>query len=261
MYQELATIVVQEYSHPRSGVKVTWPVLHCDPRSRGPFIEFDDKEKRRWEKTQQAEKDKAQERKEEIQKRLEAIRRKAQEQASQQKGDLRRSVSLGNLHRKALPDWECNDLAMQDDFTNASGYVISGTGEYVAASGNSVSITSAAGTTSNAGCSSRSFQLPPTLQSRLEVITSRKPAAGKGQKGSMGPPAALPDKRGVLKKSRSTNSLRLPKREEGSKPGYCESCRIKFDAFKEVSRSSLIDTPIVDLSSLAHKQQTTSQIC
>jgi regulatory subunit for Cdc7p protein kinase len=50
----------------------------------------------------------------------------------------------------------------------------------------------------------------------------------------MGPPARVPGRPNVLRKSRSTNTLRLPKREEGKKPGYCESCRIRFDDFKLV---------------------------
>jgi len=45
----------------------------------------------------------------------------------------------------------------------------------------------------------------------------------------MGPPEKLPQP--GLRKSKSTNTLRLPKRDEGSKPGYCESCRVKFDDF------------------------------
>jgi hypothetical protein len=54
----------------------------------------------------------------------------------------------------------------------------------------------------------------------------------------MGPPAGIPERpNGMLRKSRSTNTLRLPKREEGCKPGYCESCRTKFDDFKSVRES------------------------
>ena len=49
----------------------------------------------------------------------------------------------------------------------------------------------------------------------------------------MGPPV-LPERAHVLRKSKSTNTMRLPKREEGAKPGYCESCRVKFENFKDV---------------------------
>ncbi|KAG6369670.1 DBF zinc finger-domain-containing protein [Boletus reticuloceps] len=49
----------------------------------------------------------------------------------------------------------------------------------------------------------------------------------------MGPPDDIPNRpNALLRKSRSTNTLRLPKRDEGSKPGYCESCRVKFDDFE-----------------------------
>jgi regulatory subunit for Cdc7p protein kinase len=31
--------------------------------------------------------------------------------------------------------------------------------------------------------------------------------------------------------------MRLPKRDEGTKPGYCESCRVKFEDFQQVSNT------------------------
>lgn len=70
-----------------------------------------------------------------------------------------------------------------------------------------------------------------------EVVTSRKVlnAATRGKDTSMGPPP-LPERQRILRKSRSTNTMRLPKRDETSKPGYCESCRQKFPDFKEVRR-------------------------
>jgi len=129
----------------------------------------------------------------------------------------------------------------------------SGTGGYMAASGNSVGITSTTGTTSTAGALFRNLKLPAALQERIQsqVVTSRKfPSAGtgagaagdkereqekadQGKKGTMGPPVGIPERpNGLLRKSRSTNTLRLPKREEGCKPGYCESCRAKFEDFK-----------------------------
>jgi len=143
---------------------------------------------------------------------------------------------MNNLHRRGIlpeviPDGDPDHL----ESANASGYLASG--GYIAASGNSVGITSTTGTTSTTTDGSLTkLQLPPGLRGRLqqEVVTSRR-FAGSGkskEKGDMGPPAEIPDRRG-LRKSRSTNTLRLPKRDEGSKPGYCESCRVRFEDFKE----------------------------
>jgi regulatory subunit for Cdc7p protein kinase len=184
--------------------------------------------------------------------RREEERRKEQVRMHVKKtGDLRRSVSMSNLHRRATnPDTGSRGFVDPDadgdyqDSANASGYLAStGTGgAYMAASGNSVGITSTTGTTSTAGCSGRAIQLPASLRGRIkqQVVTSRKfPAADKAQgkrtAGTMGPPTGIPDRPNLLRKSRSTNTLRLPKRQEGSKPGYCESCRTKFDNFKTVS--------------------------
>jgi len=76
----------------------------------------------------------------------------------------------------------------------------------------------------------------------------------------MGPPVGVPQRHAVLKKSKSTTTIKLPKREEGSKPGYCESCRSKFNDFREVWVSSHILamalTPLTACSGLQ-----TSQIC
>ncbi|KAK0212983.1 Dfp1/Him1, central region-domain-containing protein [Desarmillaria ectypa] len=243
MQQELATIAAHEYEVTKgrdSSIKGSWPVAHCHPHARGPFIPFDDREKRRWERTRREEMEQQDEQAREQKKKLlclEAMKRKARAQVhSKGPGDLRRSASMNNLHRRGILDEQEFGEALGNDnidSVNASGYL--GSGAYVAASGNSVSITSTTGTTSTTG-SSHSRPLPPSLRAQIgnEVITSRKLVSvakdGDG-KSTMGPPAYIPTRSG-LRKSRSTNSLRLPKREEGSKPGYCESCRMKFDDFK-----------------------------
>lgn len=243
MQQELATIAAHEYEVTKgrdSSIKGSWPVAHCHPHARGPFIPFDDRERRRWEKAKREEMEQQDEQAREQKKRLlrlEAMKRKALAQVhSKGPGDLRRSASMNNLHRRGILDeQEFGEALGGDDIdsANASGYL--GSGAYVAASGNSVSITSTTGTTSTAGYS-HSRPLPPSLRAQIgnEVTTSRKLASvakdGDG-KSTMGPPAYIPARNG-LRKSRSTNSLRLPRREEGSKPGYCETCRVKFDDFK-----------------------------
>lgn len=160
---------------------------------------------------------------------------------------LRRTVSMHNIRRRvsmgdACPEGYVDldaDFEGDADSAAASGYL--GSGTYVAASGNSVGITSTTGTTSTAGLSLRSLHLPPSLRGKLQqqIITSRKApqiAPTGGKDNVMGPPPIIPDRpQRLLRKSRSTNTMRLPKRDEGQKPGYCESCRVKFEHFPDVS--------------------------
>ncbi|KAI0758334.1 Dfp1/Him1, central region-domain-containing protein [Irpex lacteus] len=245
--QELQTIVALEYpvSKSRDGKeKGSWPVLYCDPRARGPFVPFDEKEEKRVEKAERAEQDREQELARRKAKLREQERRRRAQQAAMKKGDLRRTVSMHNMRRRASQGEEfAEDFPDRLDFEGdadsvaASGYLASG--NYVAASGNSVGITSTTGTTSTAGLSLRSLHLPRNIAGKLnkEIITSRRlsyvqPTVGK--ENSMGPPLTIPDRpQRMLRKSRSTNTMRLPKRDEGSKPGYCESCRVKFEDFND----------------------------
>ncbi|CAL1707001.1 unnamed protein product [Somion occarium] len=251
MNQELATIAALEYPihKDRDGQeRGTWPVLHCHPRARGPFVEYNEREERRREKADKIEAEREWDRERRKAKLLEAEKRRKAQQQVQRNGDLRRSVSMKNLHRRAsFPQAGTGGFVDLDaDFddgntmasANASGYLASGA--YMAASGNSVSITSTTGTTSTAGHSSRMTQLNPSLKGLMQqqVVTSRKAATNTTSAGKkeniMGPPLSIPERPNnmLLRKSRSTNTLRLPKREEGMKPGYCESCRVKFEDFK-----------------------------
>lgn len=240
--EELATVAAHEYpafkdKGPNS--KKPWPVLHCHPHSRNPFAPFDEKEKKRWAKQQQAEKDEEKQRDQRRKQReLEALKRRAQ---SKIKGDLRRSVSFNNIRRRYTMD-NCVDLdSGGDEAAEMSGYLASGAGAgYVAASGNSVGITSTTGTTSSAAQVLRKIKLPAAIDARIksQVVTSLKVSAKEkvgnaGDTGLMGPPE-VPKPRGMIKRSKSTNTMKLPKREEGAKPGYCESCRMKFSDFNEV---------------------------
>ncbi|OCH93116.1 hypothetical protein OBBRIDRAFT_772163 [Obba rivulosa] len=251
--QELATVAAQEYPierGPDGTERGGWPVLHCHPRARGPFIEYDEREEKKRQKADRAEHDREKERakrKAQLKEELER-KRKAQIALQAKQHDLRRTVSLNNLYRRAsYPQTGDGGLVDLDaDFgdeervesANASGYLASGT--YMAASGNSVGVTSTTGTTSTAGVPFRSLQMPHMLKGRLQqqVVTSRKvaplPQDKDGNKENvMGPPLLVPSRQRVLRKSRSTNTMRLPKREEGAKPGYCESCRVKFEDFTE----------------------------
>lgn len=250
MRQELATIAALEYpvQKTRDGKeRGSWPVLYCHPRARGPFIEYNEREERRREKMDQADKEREEEmarRKAEV--REQERRRRAKLQAqfqAQRHRDLRRAVSMQNLKRHMDdPEEELVDLDVGYDgeaagSAAASGYLASGA--YVAASGNSVSITSATGTTSTTGLPMRSMALPPSLREKIEnqVVTSRRlPNAGRrpDKENLMGPPLTIPDRpQRTLRKSKSTTTVRLAKREEGSKPGYCECCRVKFEDFKQ----------------------------
>jgi regulatory subunit for Cdc7p protein kinase len=254
---EVATIHASEYpiKKGRDGKESgDWPVLYCHPRSRGPFIEFDRNEARKAERAERQERARERERvcrmtklhEQEMQKKMRADHLQAK-----RAGDLRRSVSMVSLHRRisigddGRPPQEVIDLDIDmgmHESANASGYLASG---YMAASGNSMTITSTAGTTSTSGLSTRSAtQMPLALRERLQqqIVTSRKVGLGnntgqkggeKDHKGNMGPPSAVPERK-LLRKSKSTNTMKLPKREETTKPGYCECCRTKFDDFQKV---------------------------
>lgn len=260
MRQELATIAAGEYPirRGRDGQeRPTWPVLYCHPLARGPFMPYDEREERRRERADRIDREREQERaRRKARLREEERRRQAQAQAQAKQHDLRRSVSMHNLHRRAslgdvgfaLDGFVDLDADFGDGDTqsaNASGYLASGA--YMAASGNSVGVTSTTGTTSAAGNTLRNLQLPPGLRGRVQqqVVTSRRVVSGAEGKEKMGPPLNIPEKQHILRKSRSTNTLRLPKREEGVKPGYCESCRVKFEDFKHVCPLSRVcDRPL-----------------
>lgn len=239
MRQELATIHALEYPITKGKDGATcgaWPVLYCHPHSRGPFIEFDDKERRVYEKAAKLNNDREQREKDELREREEAsMRRKAQAQQANRKTDLRRCASMNNLKRRESNGEPVSLISLEAesvDSANASGYLVSNSG-YVAASGNSVGITSTNGTTSTVGLYKNSLPSGLRAQERQQVITSRKVvnADFSGKYRMMGPPAVPCP---LLRKTKSTNSIRLPKRQEGAKPGYCESCRVKFEDFKTV---------------------------
>ncbi|KAI4517373.1 hypothetical protein K525DRAFT_260798 [Schizophyllum commune Loenen D] len=235
--EELATVIAHEYVMPKGKTVPPWPVAHCDPRARGPFVAYDEKEKRRHKKAMQedeAEREDAAI----VQRRLLQAQRHvwAQNDVSRlgnRAGDLRRTVSLSNMRRREEELEEDTTTVDLDDsqyqaYPHGSGYMASG--QYMAASGNSMAITSTAGTTTSMANAVRNLSLPASLQGRIDnqIVTSRK-AGGSAQIGDMGPPDRMP----MLKKSKSTNTMRQAKRAEGMKPGYCEACRKKFEHFED----------------------------
>ncbi|KAF4567700.1 hypothetical protein EYR40_006704 [Pleurotus pulmonarius] len=250
LHQEFATIAAHEYPVPKphSTAKPLWPILHCHPHARGPFIEFDEKERRRWEKAQQAEAAKEKQSLHVTRTGRPKPRPTSLHLQAAGHGDLRRSVSMNNIRRRAshpngvLRDANLVDLDADEydnDLAYASGYLASSISGHAAASGNSVGLTSTAGTTSTTGTVRNALQLPATLRGRLQqhVVTSKKFPNGErdGSNGPMAPPDGMPGRsaQAMLRKSRSTNTIKLPRRDEGSKPGYCESCRTKFDDFRK----------------------------
>lgn len=250
----------------------SWPVLYLDHRARSPFVPWDDKEKRRAAKSEKADEQKELQRRRRIKwvkkkeremkwleseraKEEEIVRMKEERERGMKGHDLRRSMSMVQLKRKTSmgAGMEGLDVGYDEgevDMTesaNASGYFASGA--YMAASGNSVVITSTTGTTSTTFSTGGSFkgvaQLPANLRERIQqqIVTSRKvnPTAEEqsrlSRKGTMGPPEAIPQRQ-TLRKSKSTNTFKPPKREETTKPGYCENCREKFPNFADVRSSS-----------------------
>ncbi|KAI0371142.1 hypothetical protein BV20DRAFT_965816 [Pilatotrama ljubarskyi] len=284
--QELATIAAAEYpiSKTRDGKeRGAWPVPHCHPLARGPFLEYDEREERRRQKAERAE----QERKAEKARRKARLqqherKRRAQVQAriqaaqQQQQHDLRRCASMNNLQRRAtFPERGMEGLVDLDaDFgegdkmesAHASGYLASTA--YMAASGNSVGITSTTGTTSTAGAPFRMLQLPPALKEKLQqqVTTSRRAsiaaptALRQTKENSMGPPSTIPERAKFLRKSKSTNTLKLPKRDEATKPGYCECCRVKFEDFRDHIVSKRHRKFAMDDAHFAHLDRVLSRV-
>ncbi|EJD03451.1 uncharacterized protein FOMMEDRAFT_141037 [Fomitiporia mediterranea MF3/22] len=249
MRQELATIAALEYPVTRTSdgkEKGSWPVPYCDPRARGPFIEYNEKEERRRERQDRLERER------EEQRAVEAKKLKMR-QLQRKQNDLRRSVSMSNLHRNLHEETYEAYPPVGDNGASGFNSVVSGDpASYIAASGNSVSIASTYGTTSTMGVGSSTRNnltttaLPLSLRGRLhnQVVTSRRvtdkesvhsASVSKASASSaMMPPPEVPVRRTtLLRKCKSTSTLRLDKRDEKSKPGYCESCRQKFEDFKE----------------------------
>lgn len=122
--------------------------------------------------------------------------------------------------------------------------------DYVAASGNSVVITSHINSTTSYSISNAHQQqhqqaaaaaAPLVGGKRLhqQVLTHRTFTRAAAAEDTDKEKEERPR---VLRKSKSTNTLkvkktqvRLPRREEAKKPGYCENCRLRFDDFNTVS--------------------------
>ena len=224
MRQELATIAALEYTVTKGNDgrdRGAWPILHLHPRARNPFVEYNEREERRCQKVEQADRDREAElARRKVQVREQERRRRAKLQAvaqarAQRNHDLRRAVSMQNLRHQAVDADVEVDLDADygegeaGNSVAASGYLASGA--YVAASGNSVSITSTTGTTSTVGAAFRSMQLPASLRDKIDnqVVTSRRlpnlTVRSIGKENLMGPPLTIPERPPrTLRKSKST---------------------------------------------------------
>ena len=256
IWGELAPIAITEYPAPARSVEKdktpSYPVLYMDHRARSPFIKFDEKEERKQLKIENNEKMKEREKEKHRVKVKQQLRRQHEETQTKTK-NLRRCASMSQLGRRAVTRTELMNLGSDasgsdtglsnslghagervDQRQIASGFGPSTTGlgignGYLAASGNSVAITSTT-TTSYARALGNS-RLPPSLREQLgrQVVTSRRIDSATGRENA-NPFMAEPR----LRKAKSTTTMRLPARAESKKPGYCEACRVKFEDFKEV---------------------------
>lgn len=196
-----ATIAHRDFGpRPVGGARPGWPVCHAHPDARGPFCEPTKADKR------------------------ERGRERDRDHAGESAKELRRAASLSHMRakRRATTGGEPLEQEEEDDED-----VDPDRAEYIAASGNSVAITSnVASTTSTAVAGPGMPRIRSTL--RFQAL-----AKGAGGAGAMPPPR-------VIRKAKSTNTLavRLPVREERKKPGYCENCRTRFEDFDQHVKST-----------------------
>jgi regulatory subunit for Cdc7p protein kinase len=208
-------VVTKEYERPRRGEDPAWPVLWGGIEGRGGFYRYEGpaiKYERRLPPPVLARPV------------LAAIQPTgfagvaARAVGGAGAADLRRTVSLSNL-RKNQP---VRQGALPEPLASKPAYI--------AASGNSQTITS------NIASSTRSGALVPGGLSgmpdkRLAILERSMVSMGKGGLSKRLVP-------GKLRRSTSVDAglnVKAPApRSEPKKPGYCENCRIKYDDFKEV---------------------------
>jgi len=159
--------------------------------------------------------------------------------SSKKQSNLRRTMSMHNLGRDRLKAHEPRG-DHQDDygFVDASRPSIPSQA-YMAASGNSTNVTSTvASTTSTAPFPTQLVHQNPNALTKLRQHVLTRTTFSKTRKTDeeveTQSASILVPRPHLLKKSKSTNTLRLPPREETKKPGYCENCRYKFDDFSKV---------------------------
>ncbi|CAE6481233.1 unnamed protein product [Rhizoctonia solani] len=188
-----ATIASRDFGpKPVGGAKPGWPVCYAHPDARGPF---------------------------------EAPKPDRKERGRERERDptvvnqLRRTASLSQVRckrRATMGDEPQLEQEVEEDPDADQP-------DYIAASGNSVAITSNVASTTSTAVTGPGV---PRLRSTLRFQALAK-GAGAGT-------SVMPPPRGI-RKAKSTNTLavRLPTREEKKKPGYCENCRARFEDFDQ----------------------------
>ncbi|CAE6411123.1 unnamed protein product, partial [Rhizoctonia solani] len=190
-----ATIASRDFgTKPVGGAKPGWPVCYAHPDARGPF---DPPKPDRKERGRERERDPT--------------------VVSQ----LRRTASLSQVRSKrraTMGDEPENEQEVEED-PDADQL------DYIAASGNSVAITSNVASTTSTAVTGPGI---PRVRSTLRFLALNKGA-------SVGASAMPPPK---IRKAKSMNAItaRLPTREEKKKPGYCENCRSRFEDFDQIGQ-------------------------
>ncbi|QRV79339.1 regulatory subunit for Cdc7p protein kinase [Ceratobasidium sp. AG-Ba] len=192
-----ATIAHRDFgTKPVGGARPGYPICHAHPDTRGPFCEPPKEVKRG--------------------------RGRERGEGGGGGGGLRRAASMSHMRRATIGGVARDPEHEQEVDEELEADLEPDRAEYVAASGNSVAITSnVASTTSTAVAAPGVPRVRSTL--RFQAL-----AKGAGGGGAMPPPR-------VIRKAKSTNSIavRLPVREERKKPGYCENCRTRFEDFDQ----------------------------
>lgn len=202
-------VVTKEYDRPRRSEDPSWPVLWGGIEGRGGFYHYDGPpivyESRVPPVPRPALAN--------IQARGFAAARAVAIAGGGQQPSLRRALSMNNMRKQV----------------NGAKAVEGGVGakdEYIAASGNSQTITSniASGTSTRSGALGGANG--GVIDKRIAVLSRNMVSMGSGLS------------KGMLRRSTSVdaglNTKVPPPRDEPKKPGYCENCRIKYDDFKEV---------------------------
>ncbi|KAG8995906.1 hypothetical protein FRB90_012875 [Tulasnella sp. 427] len=251
-----APVAVKDYGRWQKGDKPTWPVLNLDGvgysnRSRAPVFgwrpEMDQAPARKAGLSTAS-------RKPDLRKTvsLQGLNRKrtsiSGENLLQPPPSFRRPDSTGNGSGSVAPS-KYHSGASRPSFGSvslasaASGLPSQG---YVAASGNSAILTSnIASTTSTTGLLREADIMPGRKALHRQVVMNRtfgrqQAATTESKDNDTALLEAEPKTKDqavvrphVLRKSKSTNTMRLPPREETKKPGYCENCRVKFEDFSK----------------------------
>ncbi|KAG8689220.1 hypothetical protein FRC09_012512 [Ceratobasidium sp. 395] len=197
-----ATIAHRDFGpRPVGGARPGYPICYAHPDTRGPFCEPPKEVKRG--------------------------RARERETAGDGTKDLRRAASMSHMRaqRRATTGGVTQEPEQEPEEVDADPEA--DRAEYIAASGNSVAITSNVASTTSTAIAAPGV---PRVRSTLRFQALSK---GAGGAGAMPPPR-------VIRKAKSTNTLavKLQVREERKKPGYCENCRTRFEDFDQHVKGS-----------------------